>query len=492
MHLWKPSYVKQLYLSNLALLCIVIGFFSGCATDVATLEHFSRIYYNHSIDKAHKFASKKAKSGDLLWLIQAGISGFHTQSTSTLPLLDQSEYKLQKFEQEGLLTSALTQVGATLVNDNVRDYRGNIYESIFVNYYKAIAYLANNDLASAQVELNRANDRQRRAKDYYAKQIAKVLEQEQDRYNKSNANSIIDQARSTGEIDDILSKHYGNLKHFSAFENFINPSVSYIAGLVFSLYGDSKGLDYLKEAYGITRLPTIASDMKHFLSHSKQAYTWIILEEGRQARKTELHISLPFYTTQGLYHFGLALPQLESIPSPKQSYMLDSLAKFEVLAEIDPIIATEFEKQLKAISTRALVSSSIKLAMQVGVSSTLDQVDPMLGLLGSMLGSIYSMATTSADLRITSVLPKRILLARIPHTQQQAIHITTNRAPIATLTFTQCDTKAQNTKVDSSLNAKKSTHKPPNTALCLGYNSILYVRDTPARAYVQTIYEQAP
>lgn len=481
MHLWKPSCVKQLYLSNLALLCIAIGFFSGCATDVATLEHFSRIYYNHSIDKAHKFASKKAKSGDLLWLIQAGISGFHTQSASTLPLLDQSEDKLQKFEQEGLLTSALTQVGATLVNDNVRDYRGNIYESIFVNYYKALAYLANNDLASAQVELNRANDRQRRAKDYYAKQIAKALEQEQDRYNKSNANSIIDQARSTGEIDDILSKHYGNLKHFSAFENFINPSVSYIAGLVFSLYGDSKGLDYLKEAYGITRLPTIASDMKHFLSHSKQAYTWIILEEGRQARKSELRISLPFYTTQGLFHFGLALPQLESIPSYAQEYRLDSTKTFEVLAEVDSIIATEFDKQLKAISTRALVSSSIKLAMQVGVSSALDQVDPLLGL----LGSTYSMATTSADLRITSVLPKRILLSKIPHRHLQTIQLTAQNTPIATLTLKQCDKATQ----DSS-KTKIKPNKPNHIELCLGHNSIIYVRDTPAKAYMQAIYKQ--
>ena len=487
---WKLFCVKQICLKNLAILCVATSIFSGCATDVATLERFSKIYYNHSIDKAHKFASKKAKSGDLLWLMQAGVSGFHTQSTSTLLLLDQSESKLQEFEQEGLLASTLTQVGATLVNDNIRNYRGNIYESIFVNYYKALAYLANNDLASAQVELNRANDRQRRAKDYYAKQIAKALEQEQDRYNKSNANSIIDQARSTREIDNILSKHYGNLKYFSAFENFINPSVSYISGLVFLLYGDSKGLNYLKEAYGITRSPIIASDMKHFLSHSKQAYTWIILEEGRQAKKTELHISLPFYTTQGLYHFGLALPQLESIPSLRQNYMLDSSsAKFEVLAEIDPIIATEFEKQLKAISTRALVSSSIKLAMQVGVSSTLDQVNPMLGLLGSMLSSIYSMATTSADLRTTSVLPKRILLARIPHVQQQTIHILADQhnTPIAAVQLQQCDARSQ----EQSRTSTTKTHHPI-TRICLGHNSIIYMRDTPASAYMQAIYEQMP
>lgn len=483
MRLWVLFCTK--HFACIMALCICLGCFTGCATDVATLEHFSRIYYHHSADKAHKFAQKKAKNNDLLWLIQAGISGFTTQNADTLSLLDQSENRLLAFEQEGLLASTLSQVGSTLVNDNAREYRGNIYESIFVNYYKALAYLAQGDQARARVEFNRANDRQRRAKEYYTSQISKALAQEQSRYNQSSANGIIDQSKSTREIDSILTQYYGNLKQFSAFENFINPSVSYLSGLVFLLSGDSKGLDYLKESYGITRSPTIANDLQHFLTRNKQAYTWIILEEGRQARKSELRISLPFYTTQGLFHFGLALPQLESIPSYAQEYRLDSTKTFEVLAEVDSIIATEFDKQLKAISTRALVSSSIKLAMQVGVSSALDQVDPLLGLLGSVLGSTYSMATTSADLRITSVLPKRILLSKIPHRHPQTIQLTAQNTPIATLTLKQCDKATQ----DSS-KTKIKPNKPNHIELCLGHNSIIYVRDTPAKAYMQAIYKQ--
>nr|WP_317279190.1 hypothetical protein [uncultured Helicobacter sp.] len=476
------------------------GMLGGCATDVAKLEHFSKIYYQDSVPKAHKLAQKHAKDNDLLWLIQAGVSGFQSQSPAALELLDKSEEQLLAFEKDGILVSALVQTGATLVNDNVLEYRGNLYEGVFVNYYKALLYLSSGDTESARVELNRANDRQRRAKDYYAKQIAKAMAQEQARFEKSEANGLVD--TDSKQVDKILHQHYSNLAAFSAFEHFINPSVSYLSGLIFALQGDSKGLDYLKEAYGISQSKLIAQDLEYFLrqraaraksSKHTNAFTWIILEEGRQVRKTEARIDLPLLTTQGFYHFGIALPQLESTPQPSSTYTLGSSVRessFELLAYIDGIIATEFEKQLQAIATRALVSGSIKLAMQIALHQGLEQVDPGLGLLGALAGHLYSRASTSADLRITSVLPRQILLVRIKHENaQQEVQILRGSQAITTLHIQPCTPNP----TESKAQAPKSQHaKSHNTiALCLGQDSILYIRDTPARAYTRLIF-QAP
>lgn len=528
--MWMIVGVRALFVPRMILGAILTGmlWLSGCATDVAKLERFSSLYYQDSALKAHKFAKKHAKGDDLLWLIQAGVSGFHAQSPAALELLDSSEKQLMKFEEDGILASALAQTGAALVNDNVMDYRGNLYEGVFVNYYKALLYLSSADSASARVELNRANDRQRRAKDYYAKQIAKAMEQEQDRFSKSKANGLVN--RDSKNIDSILQQQYSNLAAFHAFEHFINPSISYLSGLIFALQGDGKGLDYLKEAYGISRSNIIAQDLAYFLRPDSRAFTWILLEEGRQVRKSEASFELPLMTTQGFYHFGIALPQLESVPQPMNGYALDSAKSldspeskntssklesrvdsgFEVITHTDGIIATEFEKQLQAIATRALVSASIKLAMQIALQQGLGQVHSGLGLLGSLAGSIYSLASTSADLRITSVLPRRILLARIAHTSARDVEIlavpsvSSGGRAIASVRIEPCEAESAEHTLESS-KAKKRTKTSPNDSAqnlakspaltpihtCLGQHSIIYIRDTPAHAYSKVIF-QAP
>lgn len=472
---------------------VLAGVFGGCATDVAKLERFSTIYYQDSVPKAHKLAQKHAKDNDLLWLIQAGVSGFQSQSPTALDYLNKSEEQLLAFEQDGILISALAQTGATLINDNVLAYRGNLYEGVFVNYYKALLYLADRDTRSARVEFNRANDRQRLAKDYYAAQISKAMAQEQARFTQSKANGIVN--TDSAQVDRILHQTYSNLAAFSAFEHFINPSISYLSGLVFALQGDSKGLDYLKEAYGISRSKLIAQDLEYFLgqkpaskpsSKRANAFTWIILEEGRQVRKTQASFELPIFTTQGVYHFGIALPQLESTPQPSSTYRLEANARessFDLLAHTDGIIATEFEKQLQAIATRALVSGSIKFAMQIALHQGLEQVDPGLGLLGALAGHFYSRASMSADLRITSVLPRQILLARIKHeSAQQQVQILRDNHTIATLHIKPCAPNPESKHTKSQL--------PSSTiVLCLGQDSILYVRDTPARAYTRLIFQ---
>lgn len=479
-------YAWQLKTQNMLtvmLKSLVLGvfsaFFCGCATDVAKLEHFSKVYYMESAQKAHKIAQKLAKKDDLLWLIQAGVSGYVGETKDALEFLEKSERVFLKFEEEGILSTGLSQGGAVLVNDNVMAYRGNIYEGVLLNYYKALYNLSHTDLEGARVEFNRANDRQRRAKEYYAKQIQQSLQEEQDRYDKSKAKGNIGIQES--QIDNILTQRYTNLANFRAFDGFINPNISYVSGLFFLLSGDSKGIDYLKEAYGMTNLAIIASDMEYFSQASSvaESYTWILLEEGRQMHKSEISFSLPFITSNGLYHFGVALPQLEAGRSFTQHYRLDSGEQFEEILNTDAIIATEFEKQIKTIATRAIISATIKLATQIGLSSALESAGSGLGLIGSLAGSIYSMSTTSADLRIASVFPHKILLTKIKHTQERTINVLADSGVLTSLHFSECEA---NKPIDNN-HSKTNKH-----TLCLGQNSIIYLRHTPAKTYYKQIW----
>lgn len=580
---WQAKFLQtRFYKASFWLaLVLYITLFSGCATDIKSLEKFAHTYYYQDAKQASEFALKKSDDKDLLWLTQAGVSAFSAGDESTLDLLEKSENLFSKYEGEGLLARGGAQVGATMVNDNAMAYKGNIYEGVFLNYYKALAQMEMGEANATRVELNRANDRQRRAKDYYTKQINEAMNEENERYAKSSARGVVDRDSSQRQASRQLESKYSNLRQFRAFDGFINPAVSYVSGLYFALIGDSKGIDYLKESYGITKLETIANDLDyltspHFKANAKSSrdfitsleisgdekssdnndknteednaqnqiladgleklessefYTWIVLEEGRQPYKSEFKISLPIVTAEGIYHFGVALPQLEEGISFASHYTLESSpnsprkesSEFFELADTDKIIATEFEKRLNAIIARAFVSSSLKVATQLGLSTGLGQVNSGLGLLGSIFGSAYSALSTNADLRITSVLPKKILLAKVKNipptnptqnplktktskkqeSKEQAKKVAkadfdytiyADKSKISSIDFTleSCyeiqKESAQKSQESKKIKRRKKVSK--TLSLCPYTHNIIYLRHTKAKTYHKILFSR--
>ena len=467
-----PRILRRFFIGCVtSFLAVVV--FTGCATDIQSLNTFAHHYYEDSPQKAHVFALKQDKKNqNLLWTMQAGISAYTADLDSALPLLEKSETLFSRFEAEGIIASSTTKAGAVLANDNAMSYRGNIYEGIFINYYKALYYMQNGKYQEARTEFNRANDRQRRAKDYYTKQIQQAQENEEKRYDENSAKKV-NKKKTSSQINSLLADKYSNLNSFRAFDGFINPMVSYISGLFFLLEGDSKGLDYLKEAYGITKSQYIAKDMEHFSSRNQEHYTWILIEEGRQSHKSELKFSLPLIVDK-VYHFEVALPQIHNGFSFNKTYRAkvgEASYDFDEIINTDKIIITEFEKQLKAISARAITSATIKLIGQIGLSKGFEQANQSVGMLASLAGKVYSKTTTNADLRIASVLPHTILVVRIPSTQG-SVAIYADNVLLGNIQITDCNESAES----QALRA------------CSNKNNILYVRQTRKQIFGKTLF----
>lgn len=76
---------------------------------------------------------------------------------------------------ENVSPKATKFVGTTLLNDTIVDYDGSLYERIMVNIYKALNYMEEDDYENARVEFNRALMRQDKAKEYFAKEIEKIV-----------------------------------------------------------------------------------------------------------------------------------------------------------------------------------------------------------------------------------------------------------------------------------------------------------------------------
>jgi hypothetical protein len=151
------------------LIIFVVGLLSGCASTRTIQEKSYSLSRNGQCGAAVEYldASTLAQSRDdrLLYLMERGTllqqQGAYKESNATFEEADRLT--------EELYTKSLT-AGALsfLVNDGVVAYVGADYEAVYLNYYKALNYLALGDLEAAGVEARRVDEKLRYLSDLYA------------------------------------------------------------------------------------------------------------------------------------------------------------------------------------------------------------------------------------------------------------------------------------------------------------------------------------
>lgn len=370
--------------------------------------------------------SKKPKGEDLLWSMQLGslerVKQNHQQSNE---YFDKSEEMLNFFDYR---SGGADSVAATAVSDNVIPYVGEEYDGIMVNTYKALNFmtLGENDLA--RVEFNRALDRQRRAKEKFAREIAKLKDElEQAEKDQKKGTSNVKRSVENPEVQELISNRYPSLYEFEAYPDFVNPFTTYMAGVYFNLVGDhSKAATLLKESYGMVGDNNyIAEDVlvtERVLDGQGQLgdTVWVIFENGMGPVKEEFRIDLPlFLATNKVKYVGIALPKLEF---RQEAYPYLSIAahgnsyRTQIVANMDRVVQTEFNKDFKAILTRAIISAIAKAVAQYALEKEGSSF-------ASLAVALYSAATTAADVRIWTMLPKDFQVARVPMPAERVLSV---------------------------------------------------------------------
>jgi hypothetical protein len=374
--------------------------------------------FERSTEYAQSRVSKKngnPKGADLLWTMQLGsLERLRLDHEKSNTYFDKSEEMLNQFDyQNETLDSAL----AIASTENILPYTGAEYDGIMVNTYKALNFMALGEEELARVEFNRALDRQRRAKEKYNREIAKLRE-ELDKGGEEE-NELSKKSSENPEVQNLISEKYPNLYAYQAYPDFVNPFTTYIAGIYFNLTGDhTKAGPLLKESYGmVSNNRYIAEDLavtEKVLDGAGElkGTVWVVFENGMGPVKEEFRIDLPiFIATDRIKYIGIALPTLEYrqeayphlvINAGGQSYQT------EVVADMDGVVQAEFNKDFKAILTRAIISTTAKAIAQYALEKQRSDAGTIL----SIGMAIYSAATTSADVRIWTTLPKNFQVAR--------------------------------------------------------------------------------
>ncbi len=397
-------------------------FFCACASngDIATLEVL--YYEGKSVSNSYSYAKKYADD-DFLWALQSGILAYQVgEFENANEHLNGAEVFFEGVSGDNAFNSGFKSFASMLLSNGMFEYGGAFYESVFINHYKALNAIMNGDFQSARVEFNRANDRQRRAKDYFADYIAKrdeSIDTSKSEYNEKTQNVNLN--KSYEQASAIYGSHYQNLRAYRAFEGYVNPYISYLSGIFFLAQKDfDKASDLLKESYAITAQKAILGDIailenrkRNLIAERTKFYTWIIIEEGRIPKKEEIRFDLPlFFVNANVLSFNVALPVLRESYEYSTAYNAKSLksiaqkdSKAFQIADISPLVANEFEIELPYIIITTLLSSSYKAYLQYALGEK-------LGFLGSLAGAVFSYATTNADIRSARILPLRFYAMR--------------------------------------------------------------------------------
>jgi hypothetical protein len=428
------------------ILVISLAFIGGCNTPKEQLLTFDRDFESSNYQSAAMFAEKNIKNKtnpageDLLWTLQAAAAKRalkdYAGSTSDF---DKAEEFLKYYD---LRFSAGDDIAAVAVNDNIVPYKGEEYDGVMANVYKALNFLAEGNYDLAKVEFNRALDRQRRTKEHFEKEIAKTKE----RIGKEQYGSLVKSTMDNPNMQKTVQDRYPQLYEYEPYRDYVNPFVTYLASVYFNATGDiSTARNLLKETVGLVpENKNIADEFEETETAIATGQTikntvWVIFENGLGPTKEEFRIDLPlFIVTDRIQYVGIALPRLTYRDIAFPYLLIDANGmKYDttVVGNMDRVINTEFKKDFDAILTRAIISTTGKAVMQYALTNQ----NSNEGNIASIMLAVYSFVTNAADVRIWTALPKNFQFARLQMPQNKALRITPLNGETFDIHLPDCD-----------------------------------------------------
>jgi len=310
---------------------------------------------------------------------------------------------------------------STIGSAEWKPYKSRVYERVMLRMYQALNFLSLGKDGLARAEIFKT-----RQAVVDAKEIWKVeLDASREAMRRKSIDLEDGSSKSMGtEMDQELAKI--KLMIPDNLPEYVNPAAIYLEALYF-LHGGTQRDDFEKASFSLREVlaihpsnPWIQNDFEQAnqgkLTNAKQTY--VFLETGRAPVRREKRIDLPlvfFSATSRLPYLGLAFPTL---------YVNDQyLTGLEVgkdsvrtrpLADLDAIVAREFEKDFPIELTKAISGALAKGGLQyLATNAVRSEGETIQAVTGIGVGAL-AQSMTRADWRSWTTLPKRIQFCKIP------------------------------------------------------------------------------
>ena len=395
---------------------------------------------------------------ELMWRLEAGSMNFHVGNfEESIDELKIAEKLIEQYDERAEVSARDigAEAGAALTNLNALPYRGYCRDRIALAVYKALAYLGTGNEEAFHAQIRRLRNEQKKVQDDYSK----FFEQEKDRLDAEKAKNP-DAAKKMAAVGSI-AKISGNPNNTEfkncvarvkkvankGYGNFLNPAAIFLSGLgsVRDENYDNARIDFqhLSEAmpnnplfrqYYVTALqksgreiPENFADVQPFDFPLDRDCVFVVFANGRSAALQEISISFPVMT---------AWPMCEFYDAPFLNLKAEAGGRkytSMILADMDGILAQEFDERMPGMVARIVLNTLIKEAAYytgLAVVAAQDDMDPAVqaAALASIAigGAVYRAAMNTADTRSWEILPKEFQLTQFPMPEDKQVKLDLN------------------------------------------------------------------
>jgi len=232
-------------------------------------------------------------------------------------------------------------------------------------------------------------------------------------------------------------------------KDWMNPYVSHVTGVFRWLNGDDC-LGQLKEAAAYGKVNAIpARDQAECAKGAKpRDQVWVWLEEGLGPKREEWRIDLPLilipYVNRFVMYAGMAFPRLvyrQSAGSGWKVQTTGGAVAMTELVDMDEKAKVEFDVYFRGALVREITRTAVKVGTQVALGVVAENVDDwrtQVALRSSQLAVAgWAAATTGADTRSWTTLPKKVHAVRVNRPADGKIVLSSAAGTVAEITVPQ-------------------------------------------------------
>lgn len=346
----------------------------------------------HASENYDKIIETNSDSDNLSMLLRADAT-FHKNDFETS---DKTFEKINKKEINSTKTSFGIELTKLAGGQMATEYKPYMMDLLFVSYYQIWGALADNRFDDARVVINQSYSRQKKMSIEYQ--------------------SLIKDKENDAKREKVKEALAVSTANWSAYGDIMNPALTYLSGLYFLNIGETENArQYFARASGmVPENDFIKTDLTTAENGNVPNHTaWIFIETGYAPRLREKRIDIPWIVGRDIQVISVAVsdPQKnENFSTPPKSAKL--------LTDVDALFMTEFKEYQINEALRAFAKTISNMAVQKATSDKLNGF-------GNLIGTVYTVATTTTEIRSWVALPKRIYLLRVQKDKSGTVKLNT-------------------------------------------------------------------
>ncbi|HJO93258.1 MAG TPA: hypothetical protein QF753_07655 [Victivallales bacterium] len=444
--------------NNLTNIILIISllFITSCSSIITSRKQKEPLVQSYKTGNKEKTAellkeyleSRKGTGDELMWWLEEGSLKFEMKDyKGSLFALNEAERIIDDYGDRAVINARHigSEGGSLLTNPNAIPYYGYNYDKILLNTYKALNYFALSEPESARVELRKAYERQKDAKELFELELRDELrELEYDRTHDRDLPKVSDVLNN----QNLRNEYKKMLKYSqdSRYAGFINPFTTYLLAVGYLTEGDyDEAYIDLNELYKINpgnrliqkdlvtcatnsgrKIPDELKNVSPNKYSMENNIVYIISAKGLAPafKENKLQLVLPEVGYTGFAYPSIEYPGTVIYDIEVSDSKGDKYPMYKI-ADLDNIISQEFKEyfmlRVSRIAASVLAKEAATIAALKAVEGTENSELIKLGIL--IAASLYKAAFNTADTRSWQLLPNEFFITNLPIPKDGIINI---------------------------------------------------------------------